>query len=163
MSRTPHEALQILSLAIELEQRSALLYQEWAHRFAPYDIGISGLLKVLAEEERSHAREFHGLQEELSIEGLMEDVSLPPEFNACMERLRAIEDRFFVTGPVMAITILEAAFEIEEFTGRFYRDLESRATDPKLAAACRRLSEFEEDHGRIFLERLEYERQKQSA
>ena len=163
MSSTPHEALEILSLAIELERRCALIYQDWAHRFAPYDTGISGLLKELAEEERSHAREFHRLQEELSIEGVMEDVALPSEFNACMDGLKAIEDRFFVTGPVMATTILEAAVEIEDFTGRFYRDLESATSSAALASACRRLSEFEEDHARIFLERLEYERQKMRA
>ncbi|MFQ5488519.1 MAG: hypothetical protein ACE5ET_08785 [Gammaproteobacteria bacterium] len=69
--------------------------------------------------------------------------------------MAAIQDRFFVTGPVMATTILEAALKIEHITRQLYKDLESSA-DSRVAAVCRRLGKYEEDHAHILQERLEY-------
>lgn len=160
MSRNVDNAFEIVLLAIEIEQRCSLLYQEWAQRFKPYDSGMSVLLEELAEEERVHAREFRALQEEISGDEMPEKIVLPPMFNACMKKLETIQDHFFVTGPVMATTILEAALEIEHFTCRLYKDLESKTASSSVAAVCHRLSEDEEKHVRIFLERLEFEKQK---
>jgi len=160
VGRAPDEITQVLSLAIALEQRCALLYVGWAHRFAPYDTEICHLLRDLAEEEQSHALEFQRLRNELVGGGVAEEMSLPPEFVSCLERLRTIEHRFFVTGPLMATTILDAALEIEFITARFYRDLESKMSNAVLAETCRRLSEIEDEHGRSISRRLESERQK---
>ncbi len=159
MSTTVDNALQVVALAIDLEQHCGLLYQEWARRFKPYDRGISELLQELAEEERAHAQEFLVLQEAIAAGEVLETIPLPPEFDACLERLEAIQDHYFVTGPVMATTILEAALEIEHFTHRLYKDLGSSA-NTSVAEVCHRLGEYEEGHAQILLERLEFEKQK---
>ncbi len=181
------DPLQVVALAIELEQHCSLLYQEWARRFKPYDRNVSALLQELAEEEVAHAREFHTLLKEIAEEtpdsrtgthfrpvlsGLSGSSSgtssgspsgvppaFPPEFAACIKGLDSIQDHFFVTGPVMATTILEAALKIEELTRQIYEDLGATAGS-EVAAVCRRLHALETSHAAALEQRLAAERQK---
>ena len=162
MSGSVDEAMQVVSLAIEVERRCSRLYHGWAQRFSAYDTGTSELLGVLAEEERAHEQTFRELKDQISAGGVPEDVALPAEFSACTDGLQKIQDQFFVTSPVMAATILEAALEIEYWTRRLYKDLESKTASAAVAVVCRRLSEYEGEHARILVERLEYEKQKLS-
>jgi len=159
MRKNDDNALQIVLLAIEIELRCSLLYQEWALRFKPYDYGVSVLLEGLADEEREHAEEFRALQEEISSDEVPEDMALPPMFGACMKKLETIQDHFFVTSPVMATTILETALEIEHFTCQLYKDLEPKTSNSAVATVCHRLSKHEENHANILVERLEFEKQ----
>jgi len=159
MSKNDDNALQIVLLAIEIELRCSLLYQEWAQRFKPYDYGVSVLLEELADEEREHAGEFRALQEEISSDDVPENIVLPPMFGACMKKLETIQDHFFVTSPVMASTILETALEIEHFTCQLYKDLELKTSNSAVATVCHRLSKHEENHAHILVERLEFEKQ----
>ncbi|HHH35419.1 MAG TPA: hypothetical protein ENK48_01155 [Gammaproteobacteria bacterium] len=151
---------QVVALAIELEQHCGLLYEEWARRFKPYDREISELLEGLAQEELEHAREFRALQEAPASGTPLPCDALPPEFDACLARLESIRDHFFVTGPVMATTILEAALKVENFTREFYRELEASTPEPAIAAVCRRLGSLEEAHVQDITARLAAERQK---
>ncbi len=167
------DPLQVVALAIELEQHCSLLYQEWARRFKPYDRNVSALLQELAEEEQAHAREFHKLLKEIAEETpdnsrtgapsaanpSGDPPAFPPAFAACIEGLDSIQDHFFVTGPVMATTILEAALKIEELTRQIYEDLGATA-GAEVAAACRRLHALETSHAAALAQRLAAERQK---
>jgi len=64
------------------------------------------------------------LQEKISSDEVPDYIVLPPIFGACMKKLETIQDHFFVTGPVMASTILETVLEIEHFTCQLYKDLD---------------------------------------
>ncbi len=159
---SPQRAAQIVAMAIEMERRCAALYEEWARRFKPYDRGIAQLLEELAAEEHRHAREFQDILRSVATSPDAEEGQAQPPapgFDACLQRLRTVQDHFFVTGPVMAGTILEAALDIERFTRRLYREL-GQTDDPQVAAICRQLAAHEDNHVQILQERLEFEKQK---
>ncbi len=160
MNVTIESPAHVVALAIELEQHCSLLYEEWARRFKPYDREISELLEELAQEEQEHAREFLTLQAETALGPAPMTGTLPPEFDACLARLDSIRDHFFVTGPVMASAILEAALKVENFTREFYRQLEASTTDPAMAAICQRLGTLEEEHAQDIKARLAVEKRK---
>jgi len=148
------EDQQLLLLAITIERHCARLYREWAHRFRPYDNGVSAILEELAKEELSHEQELIDLYTEITGDKVAENLPEPAHLNNFVQGLYSMSDHFFVIDPPMAKTILEIALEIERYTYRFYMQLQGEAKDPQVLALIRRLLEFEENHVKIFLERL---------
>lgn len=145
---------QLLLLAITIERHCACLYREWAHRFRPYDNGVSAILDELAKEELSHEQELIDLYAGITGNKVAENLPESEKLNDFIRGLDSVRDHFFVIDPPMAKTILEIALEIERYTHRFYMQLQGEVKDPQVLTLIRRLLEFEEDHVNIFLERL---------
>lgn len=145
----------ILLLAIAIERNCARMYQDWAHRFRAYDAGMSAILEELAKEESGHERELMDLYVGVTGKDVPEPLPEPVELQGVVEGLQSIRDHFFVVDPGMAETIIESALAIERFTYDFYVQLQGSVEDRRAAALIRRLVEFEGEHVRIFLERLQ--------
>ncbi len=145
----------ILLLAIAIERCCAQLYQDCAYRFRPYNPGISTVLEELAKEERQHEQELTVLFTEVIAEDAALELPAPPQLQAYTQGLRQVSDHFFVVNPPMARTILEMALEIERYTHGFYLDIQDKLDDPRVSALICKLVAFEDDHVRVFLERLE--------
>lgn len=145
---------EVLLLAIAIERWCALLYQDCAYRFRPYNPGISTVLEELSKEERQHEQELTVLFKEVLDEDVAQELPSPPQLQAYIRGLQEVSDHFFVVNPPMARTILEMALEIERYTHNFYLEIQDKFEDPRLSVVIGRLVAFEDDHVRVFLERL---------
>jgi len=154
MNSEPEKDQSILLLAIAIERHSARMYQDWAHRFQAYDAGTHAVLNEMVEEESRHERELMDLYVIMTGETVPEPLPVPAAFRDITRELQSIQDHYFVVGPAMAETILEAALKIERFTHDFYVRCQDKAEDRRIAECIGRLVEFEEDHIRILLERF---------
>jgi len=145
---------QLLLLAISIERCCARLYQDCAYRFRPYNPGISAVLEELATEERQHEQELLALYREILGEEADPRLPAPPELQAFIQGLQELSGHFFVVDSPMARTMLEIALNIERHTHNFYLQIQNQLEDPRVSAVIGRLVAFEEDHVRVFLERL---------
>ena len=145
---------QTLRLAIAIERHCGQLYQEWAHRFRPYDIGISIVLEELAKEEREHERELISIYEAVTDEKAPTELPAPVDLQKFVQGLQSIQDHFFVINPVMAKTILEMALQIEQFSHNFYQQYLKEVDNFQVSALIHRMIEFEDNHVRILTERV---------
>ena len=145
---------QLLLLAISIERCCAMLYQDCAYRFRPYNPGISAVLEELAGEERQHEQELVMLYRETLGEDMDGQLSPPRELQAYIQGLQRVSDHFFVVDSPMARTMLEMALNIERYTHNFYLQIQGKLEDPRVSAVIDKLVAFEDDHVRVFLERL---------
>lgn len=153
-------ARQALSLAIAVERHNARCFREWANRFRTYDPAASRFLETLADEETGHEWELSEHYRNRFHEALPADLDPPAELKDYRAGLAGIRDHFFVVDPGMALTLLRTALEIEHYTQRFYMALGDTAADAEAAQIYQRLSEYEQDHVRVFEQRIAMERQR---
>ncbi len=146
-----------LLLAITIERHNGQQFREWAMRFRPYDPSVSIFLEELALEELAHEQELLDTYNRHFNEKAPHGILFPDELIQLAKKLNAIKNHFFVINSHAAQSLLKMAIKIERYTQQFYLDLQAKTMDPELSAIYRILVEFENEHERILLERLEAE------
>jgi rubrerythrin len=146
-----------LLLAIAIERYNSRRFRDWAMRFRPYDPSVSTFFEELAQEELDHEQELRGIYFRCFNERAPDDISPPDELIAFVRGLDALKDHFFVINSYVAQSLLEMAIKIERYTQRFYTEQRTKTMDPELSGIYHILSEFEDEHEKILLERLEEE------
>lgn len=148
------QSRQALLLAIAIEKSNAAWFHHCAIRFLPYDPQLSTLLEQLSREEDEHHEELVELYRSSFDEMPDEEMSPPDQLQRYQNGLRHIKKHFFVVNKLMADSILEKALEIERYTRQYYTELTGMVADPEAAEVYQRLSKYEQEHERLFMERL---------
>ncbi len=149
------QSCEALLLALAIEQSNARWFHTCSARFLPYDASLSRLLEDLSREELSHYDELKDLYEATYGEIPEIETAPPKVLQRYHNGLQDIQRHFFVIDAPMARTILENALEIERYTRQFYMELKDRTADAECASVYARLGEYELEHEKVFLQRLE--------
>lgn len=142
-----------LLAGIAIERYNGERYREWSERFKTFSVELSAFLSELAAEEHEHEMQLRALYE-LTFGKPADPPSAPAQLAAYTAGVAAIEAHFFVTDRSTARTLLAMAYQLEQYTARFYADLAARTDDAALAEVYRALAAFEEEHERLFQPRL---------
>ena len=135
---------EILLLAIANEARVAGQFDEWSHRFLPYDDKISRLLNVMAQREEERQKTLEGWYQNLFGE------LVPPieSYNndEFIKKFPQLQEHFFVISPLMAAEILELVLESKKSARQFYEAALAQVTQPDLKWFYEKPARFEDDH-----------------
>lgn len=144
---------EVLVTAIALETLNAERYQEWALRMKTWDTKAVLVLEELAAEEEAHRAH---LVDMYRRQFGREPPPVDPQTARPYADAQALpEDHFFVVGVGMARQVLETALKVEIASREFYERALANTTDPDLQALFKPLVDFEDDHVRVLVKRLE--------
>ncbi len=149
---------EVLALAIDVEEKNAQHYREWADRLQTYDSTASALLNTLAEQELEHEQRLIDMYSECygceRIEMNADDLDL------YSERAEVPMETYFVMDIERARAILKAALRAEETARKFYEQAWEQAleftTDKELRFLYADLAKFEEEHVWALQKQLEH-------
>jgi len=152
-----------LMIAIAIEQHNAKWFRQWSHRFRSYDTDTCKFLEGLQQEELQHEQELKEEYLKYFGEEVPEYISLPEELKQYVLELESIKKHFFVVNSDMALTLLQMALQVEQYTRQFYLDLQAETEDEALSNVYKKLGEYEAEHEQLFHDRIATEQSKKNV
>jgi rubrerythrin len=154
MSRTFESLspLEVLALAVNVEQANARRFRAFADVFQGYDAAVAARFQELAVEEDEHESlltaqfrkrfgEVIPVVDEVEVEGVIESVDVDDAEHLIFSSLEPTR-------------VYELALRAERGAQEFYKRAMARTTDEALSTLYRELAEMEDDHAGWLEEKL---------